>query len=193
VNYPNEMEILKDFIEVLEKFDIRYAIGGSIASSFYGKARFTVDADINVEPFESSADKLHSTLKSNFCISKDAMNHALKTGKSFNIIHMETSFKIDVFIQKQTPFEKQLFAHSKSLRLSDSMEKIFFVLSPEDIILIKLGWFAKTGQNSQKQWGDILGVLSVQSGRLDYDYLNKWSAELGLNDLLKKALAEIER
>jgi hypothetical protein len=45
---------------------------------------------------------------------------------------------------------------------------------------------------SDRQWRDILGVLKVQAGRLDMDYLRKWAAELQVADLLQRALKESE-
>jgi phosphorylcholine metabolism protein LicD len=101
-----ELEILKSFAEVLEQMDISYAIGGSMASSIYGKVRFTRDADITVEPFDNQADKLFEILKPQYYISKEAMYQALMQRRSFNIIHLESAFKIDIFIRKDTAFEK---------------------------------------------------------------------------------------
>jgi hypothetical protein len=64
------------------------------------------------------------------------------------------------------------------------------VVSPEDVILLKLEWFRLGGEMSDRQWGDILGVLRVQAGQLDADYLDHWAAELGVLDLLGKARDE---
>jgi hypothetical protein len=191
VNDQNDLEILKDFVQVLENLGIRYALGGSIASSFYGKVRFTADADITVEPFIRSADKLYQSLKSAFYISEDAMYQALKARTSFNIIHLQTSFKIDVFICKDIPFQIQMLQHPRKLQLSRSIDKLFSVVSPEDIILLKLLWFQSSGRASEKQWADILGVLKIQYDKLDYDYLKKWAVSLELSELLEKALSEV--
>jgi hypothetical protein len=37
-----------------------------------------------------------------------------------------------------------------------------------------------------------LGVLKVQAGRLDMDYLHRWAAELAVGDLLQCAIKESE-
>jgi hypothetical protein len=191
--YPDELEILKEFVEVLEKLNISYAIGGSIASSFYGKIRFTLDADITLEPFEHSADQFYENLKTRFYISKPAMLQALNSRSSFNIIHIQTSFKIDVFVCQDIPFQRQILEHPKKAKLSDQLEKNFLIVSPEDIILLKLQWYQLTDQTSKKQWDDILGVLSVQGEKLDYNYLKKWATVLKLNELLEKAILQAER
>jgi hypothetical protein len=177
---------LKEFTDTLDQLAIGYAIGGSIASSVYGKVRFTEDADITVEPFESRADNLFELLKPTYYISKEAMYHALSKRSSFNIIHLENAFKIDVFVRKDTDFQKQLVPRSKPLQLSESLPKPLSVVSPEDIILLKLQWY-QAAAGSERQWNDVLGVLAVRAEKLDFDYLNKWAACLGISELLAKA------
>jgi len=89
-----DIEVLKNFFDILKQLDIAYAIGGSVASSIYGKVRFTQDVDITVEPFEDRAEKLFNLLKSQYYVSKQAMQEALSRQGSFNIIHLESALKI---------------------------------------------------------------------------------------------------
>jgi len=187
---PQELIILEGFTNILERLGIDYAVGGLMASSVYGKVRFTQDADITVEPFMSRAEKLFELLKPQYYISKEAMYRALRQHSSFNIIHLESAFKIDVFIRKDTSFEKQLMSRRRALKLSDSLEKPFSVISPEDIILLKLQWYRDTGLGSEQQWDDVIGVLKVQSDKLDFKYLKKWAGILEVNKLLEKAIFE---
>jgi hypothetical protein len=64
------------------------------------------------------------------------------------------------------------------------------VTSPEDIILAKLEWYRMGGEVSERQWRDVLGVLKTRQGELDLSYLGKWAKELGVSDLLERALSE---
>jgi hypothetical protein len=64
------------------------------------------------------------------------------------------------------------------------------VASPEDTILHKLEWYRVGQEISERQWKDVLGVIRVQDKRLDREYLRKWAAMLGLDDLLTRALSE---
>jgi len=57
-------------------------------------------------------------------------------------------------------------------------------------VLAKLRWYRLTGERSDKQWGDILGVLRQQRARLDRDYLLEWGDRLELSQQLVKALDE---
>lgn len=188
MNDPQEMLVLKDLTDTLDQLGIAYAIGGSIASSLYGKVRFTQDADITVQPFEQQADRLFETLKPSYYISKEAMHHALRQRSSFNVVHLENAFKVDIFVHKDTEFEKQLIPRSKPTELSESIEKPLSVVSPEDIILLKLQWHTTAG--SDRQWSDVLGVLSVQGDKLDFGYLKKWAAILRIDQLMEKCIFE---
>jgi len=189
MNNPQDIMVLQKLIDVLDSLNIAYVIGGSMASSAYGVPRFTQDADITVEPFRSSADKLFEALKQDFYISKAAMYQALQAKSSFNAIHLATAFKIDIFVQSDTEFQSQMFARSKKLHVSSSAKPLSFV-SPEDIILLKLDWYKRSDCTSERQWSDILGVLTAQASTLDFEYLKTWAAKLTLNDLLKKAIHE---
>ncbi len=53
-----------------------------------------------------------------------------------------------------------------------------------------MNWYRKGGEVSDRQWRDVLGVLKVQTGRLDQAYLEHWAGELGVMDLLNRALED---
>ena len=52
----------------------------------------------------------------------------------------------------------------------------------------KLQGYREGGGVSDGQWNDVLGVLKVQGVALDRAYLEEWARELGLTDLLRRAL-----
>ncbi len=185
-------EVVERLADLLDRLGIRYAVGGSIASSLYGTVRFTRDADITVAPFAPVADKLFESLREEFYISRQAMEEALSSHRSFNIIHFETSFKVDIFVQGSDELERRLLERSRDLRLSNRSGRGIFVVSPEDIILLKLRWFRETGGTSERQWSDVLGVLAVQGELLDFDYLKDAARKLGLEELLDRAMAEAQ-
>jgi len=187
---PQELQVLQKLTDVFGKLNIIYAIGGSKASSVYGIVRFTQDTDITVQSFYHVADKFYDMLKDDFYISQHAMHQALKSRSSFNIIHLVTSFKIDIFVAADNDFEKQMLARSRKINLGESLEKPFSFVSPEDIILLKLRWYNQTGCTSERQWSDVLGVLAVQRKNLDFEYLKKWAARLRLNELLQQAISQ---
>jgi hypothetical protein len=191
VNEKRESEeVIERLADVLDSLGIRYAIGGSVASALYGTVRFTRDADVSIQASLPLGDRLYELLKEEFYVSREAMREALRSHGSFNIIHLETAFKIDLFIQGVSEFEGQLLDRRRTLRLSDTSRRDVSVVSPEDIILLKLRWFRETGCTSERQWDDVLGVLQVQGDALDFDYLTEWAEKLGLEELLNRSKAE---
>jgi hypothetical protein len=190
---PEEFLVLKQLADALDYLSIDYAIGGSIASSLYGKVRFTQDADINVALSSDKAEELYKALKDYFYINKDAMHEAVSNRGSFNVIHLESAFKIDIFIQKDDDFNRQVFLRRRKVKLEDSIDCLFDVVSAEDIILLKLQWYQSYGCVSERQWTDVLGVLAVQTRSLDMKYLRSCSEKLGLKDILQQAIDEVQK
>ena len=60
--------------------------------------------------------------------------------------------------------------------------------SPEDTILSQSEWHRLDDEISDRQWGDILGVVKNRAGELDLDYRRKWTREREVSDLLECAL-----
>jgi hypothetical protein len=86
-NFPTELDALAAFLAILDDLKILYALRGSMASSVYGKVRFTEDADITVESFPAAVDILIKRLTPAFYVSRDAVIQALARRSSFNVIY----------------------------------------------------------------------------------------------------------
>lgn len=176
----------------MEKFGIPYLIGGSLASSIHGIARATRDVDIIADMTERDIEAFSGELKDRFYIDSEMIREAIKYHSSFNLIHLESMFKVDVYILKQDAFSTEEFKRRRKLVISPFPEKTAYVATPEDTILSKLEWFRMGGGVSDRQWNDVLGILKVQRGRLDIGYLQDWACELNLADLLKRSLEEAD-
>jgi hypothetical protein len=187
---PDILDVTFRVVAALEKLKVRYYIGGSLASSAYGLARSTLDVDIVAEMRPDQAAALEGLLKSEFYVDADSITRAIEQKSSFNLIHLESLFKIDIFILKQDPFSQQAFSRRTEKPVSDDPAQKLFFPAPEDIILIKLDWYKRAGGSLSQQWKDVLGVLKVQGGQLDLNYLRSWAKELRIFDLLLKALEE---
>jgi hypothetical protein len=101
-------------------------------------------------------------------------------------------FKVYVLFPKARPFDRIHFQRRVEQLFATNPEQKAFMTTAEDIILAKLEWYRLGNEISDRQWRDILGVLKVQAGRLDLDYLRQWAAELNVADLLERALIESE-
>ena len=176
-------------IDCFEKLGIEYYIGGSVASSVYGIARATMDVDLiaNVEIHQT--DNLVKALEKDYYIDAGMITNAIHERTSFNLIHLETMFKIDVFILKNQPYDSKALSRRQPDTLDEESSRKFYLSSPEDVILNKLQWYHAGGRISEQQWKDVLGVLKVQSDRLDLKYLKYWASILNLSDLLNRSFA----
>ena len=170
---------------VLEEMLIPYAIGGSLASSTYGHARLTQDVDIIARVGMNHVDPLVSQLSSSFYIDAEMIRGAITNQSSFNLLHLETMFKVDIFVAGNGVFEqKQLARCTKRMLVNGDMNALAYVVSAEDTILAKLRWYRMGGETSERQWRDVEGVLKVQGERLDFEYMRGMAKQIGVDDLL---------
>ena len=188
VNQPTEMQkVVREVVTAFDRLGINYALGGSLASSIHGVNRNTADADITVEPFPGQENQLVALLGDGYYVSLDAVRQALRDRSCFNLISTTTGYKVDVFVRKDRPFDLSVMRRRSAFHPSDSPDEPIEVVSPEDIVLLKLEWYRMGNEVSERQWSDVLGVLRTQAGRLDEAYLDHWARELGVGDLLTKA------
>ena len=184
--------VLRFVIRSLERMGLKYAIGGSIASSMHGPGRFTRDADITVEPFAGrEAEFVTAFDADDFYVSEDAVRAAIRDRSTFNILHPATGYKIDFFVRKDEPFERSAFARRGPHPMPDAPDELVQILSAEDIILFKLRWYVIGGGISDRQLTDILGVMRTQGDQLDAAYLDHWAAELGVAALLAELRKQV--
>ena len=181
------IEALNKVIGCFDKLGIMYYIGGSVASSTYGMARATVDVDLVAGIEMSQVDCLVKSLEAEYYVAAEVIKDAIQRRASFNLIHLETMIKIDVFIAKEQPYDSEAFARRRSDTLDEESLRKFYLSSPEDIVLSKLQWYRKGGGVSEQQWRDVLGVLKVQGCKLDSKYLRYWASRLDLSDLLNRS------
>jgi hypothetical protein len=171
-------------IECFERLGIDYYIGGSVASSAYGIARATMDVDLIAKMETKHVDNLVKALENNYYIDSGMITNAIQEKSSFNLIHLETMIKIDVFILRDQPYDLKAFDRRQTDTLDEENARKFYLSSPEDVILSKLQWYHLGGRLSQQQWKDVLGILKIQGDRLDLKYLKYWASKLNLSDLL---------
>lgn len=174
----------------LEALGIPHTVGGSLASSFAGEPRSTVDIDIVVALEERHVEALVSRLSDAFYVDPDALRRAIRTRTSANLIHQATQLKVDLFVAGGTPLDARQIARRVGVDLGHGRR--LYVHPPEDILLQKLRWYRQGAEVSDRQWRDIIGIIKVQGAALDRTYLRDGAHVLEVSDLLVRALAEAE-
>ena len=166
---------LRPVADALEALGVRYHIGGSLASSAHGVARASIDADVIAELGPDHVDAFVRQLTPAYYIPLDRVRTAVEDRRSFNLIHLETMFKIDVFVSRGRPFDRQATERARPQMLGETPDmRPFPVASAEDTVLAKLEWFHAGGRMSERQWWDIVGILKVAADA-DREYLRLWA------------------
>lgn len=184
------IEITFLVISALESLQIRYLLGGSLASAIYGEPRATRDADIVAEIGPEHVAAICNLLRPDFIVEEESMLNAVQYRSSFNAIHLDSLFKVDLFIPKNRLFEQEEFRRRVLRVISSEPERYAFVATAEDIILAKLEWYRLGNEVSERQWRDITGVFKVNHDTLDTTYLTKMAEHLNVSSLLEKLLHE---
>lgn len=172
----------------LESVGIRYAIGGSWASTAFGEPRFTNDVDILAEFTQQNLEHFLGHLTDVFYVDPEEASSAVSRGRSFNVIHIATALKFDFFPAAAFPLGRQEL--DRAIHVADtplSKTPTPFV-TPEDILLAKLYWFRSGGELSEVQWRDVRGIVRASGNILDRRYLQQAAIELDISTLLAKAL-----
>lgn len=171
---------------VLEELAIEYALGGSLASSIHGEPRSTNDVDFAVRLQEHQVRRLVDRLGSEFVVDEHGLRDAVRAGRSYQIYFLPLALKIDLFIRGAAPFDRSEFA--RRVRVSVGERGTLYAASLEDSLLRKLVWFRDGGEVSDRQWRDVLGLLRASASDLDRAYVEHWADELGVRDLLARAM-----
>jgi hypothetical protein len=175
---------------VFDRLQIPYLVGGSLASSLHGIPRATQDVDMVAGLKTQHVTPLVKALEAAFYIDSDMIHEAIQHGSSFNVIHLDTMFKIDIFVLQDDPASREEMKRRELYKVSEEFEPGLFLATAEDIILRKLYWFHLGGGGSERQWNDVLGVLQVQKEKLDYSYLQRLAHQMGISNLLKQAIKD---
>ncbi len=186
------IRILLHVAQILESLEIPYLTGGSIASSILGIPRATQDIDLVIDLPSAKIPAFVKAMQKEFYIDSERVTQAIQQTASFNAVHFETVQKIDFFIQRKDDYALEEMQRRFPVAVDESEKQKIFIASPEDVILQKLVWYKMGSRISERQWRDALGVIKVQGGRLDRNYLLLWAEKLAIADLVNEALSAAE-
>ncbi|MGE5552058.1 MAG: hypothetical protein ACM3ZC_16225 [Bacteroidota bacterium] len=125
-------------ISALEAVGADYFIGGSLASGIHGLGRATMDADLVAPLGEGQVQALIDMLGPDFYADAGMIHEAIRLQRSFNLIHLPTMFKVDVFILGASPFHAEQMRRRRRELLDPATGETAYFAAPEDVILAKL-------------------------------------------------------
>ncbi len=190
-DYDDLVTALSPVSAALTKLGIRHYVGGSVASSFHGASRSTMDVDLVADMTDSAVSEFLKCFDRDFYLSEAAIRDAIQRKSCFNLIHLPTSFKVDVFVSRQRPFDLTAMNRATMEQFGDNHVLEIHVATAEDAIISKLEWYRKTNETSERQWDDVTRLLKLLGNAADMEYLTASAESVGVEDLLERLLLEV--
>jgi hypothetical protein len=187
---PRDAQALHELVDLLDEAGIRYSIGGSVAASYVGEPRSTMDVDMLIDLRPERVETLAAALSSDFHVDEASIRDAVTRCSAFQALHLGTYTKFDLFVSGASELDITEMATRVLRPLGDETDREVHVASAEVIVLRKLDWFRRGDCISDRQWNDVLGVLKRQGQALDLAGMRSLAERLGLTALLDRALDE---
>jgi hypothetical protein len=160
------------FIRPMNRLKLPYMVTGAAAAIIYGEPRMTHDVDLvldieakNLNPFIKTF-----SLKQFYCPPKEVIGVEIKRSRRghFNLIHLESGFKADVYLMGEDPLHRWAMGLRRSVMMGG---EVIWVSPPEYVIIRKLEYFKEGG--SEKHARDIQGMLEISGKLIDMDFLEE--------------------
>ncbi len=178
------IKIVHDFADRIEPLGVEYMLTGSLAMMQYKVYRMTADIDIVIELKNEHANQIVSAFEPDYYVPHGRVRDAISQKFMFNVIHLDTAFKIDLVLKKKSEYQQNAFERRRKL---DFYGKEIYIITLEDLIISKLNW-AKDSL-SEKQLTDVENLLQNE---YDTDYVKDWTNKLGISHLYEKCLKAIK-
>jgi hypothetical protein len=172
------LDLVSQIATILDELDIPYALGGSLASSLIGEPRSTVDVDIAIKLDDEAGAALLERASAEFYVPIDSARAAIQARSSFNLIDTTHGLKVDLFVLDEGLLDRMQIARRIRITIPGVAGGIW-VTSPEDQVLRKLDWYRNTGNESERQWRDVVGILRIHSDAMQLDYLRETARNPG--------------
>jgi hypothetical protein len=175
----NFHEFVRVVVDILTTNDIEYAVGGSLAVWVWGEARLTQDVDIVVHLTDAQIEPLSRALmQQHMAVPPDIMHdliHDPAGDLAINAIDGFSGFKAELFpVRDRDDFRPLALQRRKWADIRPDYGEMY-VLSPEDLILYKVQYYAISRQT--KHIRDIGSILDRTEIDLPYmmGWLTRWN------------------
>ena len=172
---PNLLRLVSDLVCVFDRLELRYALGGALATNYWGVVRTTQDVDCLIALPALKYQGLADELQAIGCKLRDAKGNTIdvdarlmreQANQRQFIECFRDSVRIELFVPV-VPLQDEVLRRAVKMPLGNA---VVSVTTPEDLVLLKLAF------HRAKDVQDVRGILWVQRGNLDLDYLWHWSA-----------------
>jgi hypothetical protein len=179
---------LAPVISSLNTLQIPHFVGGSVAGSFHGAFRSTMDVDLACKMNEHQVDSFIELLGDDYYFSRSAICRAIERKTSFKLIYLPNSFKVDVFISRGRPFDNDSMTRATTEILGSDQTLEVPICSAEDSIISKLERYRLGNDTSERQWDDVSRLIKLLGDQADIKYMTHAAESVGVSDLLEKLL-----
>lgn len=175
---PDELTL---FAERLEIVGAPYMVTGATAAILYGQPRVTNDLDVVLSLDDTTRGALLRAFPdTDFYVPPESVMQAEQARPHrghFNLIHLESGFKADLYLAGSDPLHAWALPLRRRLRWSETLE--VSVAPPEYVVLRKLEFYREG--HSSKHVGDIRTIREITG--VDETAMAPWLDRLGLNAL----------
>ena len=175
----HEANLFLYFLKPLNDAGFDYMVTGAVASIIYGQPRMTHDIDLVLELRTEQVGEFRGLFSEDefYCPPEDVIltEIARETRGNFNIIHLDTGFKADIYPKGNDKLHLWAFGKRQKIEL----EGVDVWVAPaEYVILRKLEYFREGG--SLKHLDDIKQMLAISPDVIDRKLLQEQIEENGL-------------
>ena len=162
---------LRDLSDAFDPAGISWAVTGAVAANQYrDQVRTTIDLDVILALPEQNVNGVAGLLQKHGWKTLEVIDNLLIRAEHSN------EGRLDVLVS-QTAYEKLAISRSDTASLDE--ERTYKTLAVEDVLILKLiaGRYLDNA--------DVQSIL-VTRPELDWNYMEKWLGEFGLNDRLDR-------
>jgi predicted nucleotidyltransferase len=174
---PDLTDLVIQLADAFDRLQIRYALGGALAASYWGTPRATEDVDCLIAlpaiKYQMLADELQRIgflLRDEgdtFCtVTVPRMRQQAQVDNLIECFY--DSIRVELFVPV-VALQEEILRRAVKMTL-DGREVL--VTTAEDLILLKMSF------HRPKDLQDVRSVLWVQHGRLDLNYIRHWTPRM---------------
>ena len=168
------LDVLRIVTSRLELSGVPYMVSGSLALGYYAQPRMTRDIDVVVELDHAGIQPVVQAFSEDFYCDEDAVRRAVATRRLVNLVHLESAYKVDLIVRKDSEYRQVEFQRRRRRSLG-GVE--VWLVAPEDLLLSKLVWARESGSDLQMR---DAATLAASVPDLDWRYISGWASTLGV-------------